>query len=65
MQRAFDQIFHDIAYMKLPVTIVSSRSGFAGYDSSTHHSLMDLSYLRAIPNLEIYYPSSLNDCEKY
>ena len=63
MQRAFDQIFHDIAYMKLPVTIISSRSGFAGYDSATHHSLMDLSYLRAIPNISIYYPSTLKDCE--
>ncbi len=63
MQRAFDQIFHDIAYMKLPVTIISSRSGFAGYDSATHHSIMDLSYLRAIPNISIYYPSTLKDCE--
>ena len=62
MQRAFDQLFHDIAYMKLPVTIVSSRSGFAGFDSSTHHALMDLSYLRIIPNLEVYYPSNLKDC---
>lgn len=61
MQRAFDQIFHDISYMNLPVIILSSRSGFAGYDSATHHSLMDLSYLRAIPNLEIYYPSTIED----
>lgn len=61
MQRAFDQIFHDIAFMNLPVTILSSRSGFAGYDSATHHSLMDLSYLRAIPNIEIYYPSTVED----
>ncbi len=61
MQRAFDQIFHDIAYMNLPITILASRSGFAGYDSATHHSLMDLSYLRAIPNTEIYYPSTIED----
>jgi 1-deoxy-D-xylulose-5-phosphate synthase len=61
MQRAFDQIYHDICYMNLPVTILASRSGFAGYDSPTHHSLMDLSYLRSIPNLQIYYPSDTKD----
>ena len=55
MQRAMDQIFHDICFMNLPVTIIASRSGFAGFDSPTHHAIYDLSYLRGLPNLEIFY----------
>lgn len=58
MQRAMDQIFHDICFMNLPVTIVASRSGFSGFDSPTHHGIYDLSYLRGLPNLEIFYASS-------
>ena len=58
MQRAMDQIFHDICFMNLPVTIIASRSGFSGFDSPTHHGIYDLSYLRGLPNLEIFYASS-------
>lgn len=61
MQRAFDQLLHDVAFMDLPVTILGVRSGFAGYDGPTHHGVFDLSYLRAIPNLKIVYPSDSAD----
>ena len=64
MQRAFDQIFHDIAFMNLPVTILGVRSGFAGFDSPTHHGIYDLSYLRAVPNLKIFYPGTSYELEK-
>lgn len=64
MQRAMDQIFHDICFMNLPVTIISSRSGFAGFDSPTHHAIYDLSYLRGLPNLEIFYAGSSRDLQE-
>lgn len=56
MQRAFDQILHDVCFMNLPVTILGVRSGFAGYDGPTHHGLYDIPYLRSLPNLQIIYP---------
>jgi len=59
LQRAYDQLLHDFAFMKIPATILSNRSGFAGYDSPTHHALYDIAYLRSIPNLEIYYPLTI------
>ena len=61
MQRAYDQLIHDVCYMKLNVTIFASRSGFSGLDSATHHAIYDLSYLRSIPNLKIFYPANSND----
>ena len=63
MQRAMDQIIHDAGFMNLPVTILAVRSGFAGFDSHTHHGIYDLSYLRAIPNLSIFYPGTSRDLE--
>lgn len=64
MQRAFDQIYHDACCMNLPITFLVARTGFAGYDSPTHHGLLDLSYLRSIPNLKIYFPSDTKDFRK-
>tara|TARA_Y100000590_G_scaffold464228_1_gene633163 strand:+ start:72 stop:1823 length:1752 start_codon:yes stop_codon:yes gene_type:complete len=61
MQRSFDQIYHDACCMNLPITFLVARTGFAGYDSPTHHGLMDLSYLRSIPNLKIYFPGDTKD----
>jgi 1-deoxy-D-xylulose-5-phosphate synthase len=61
MQRAMDQIFHDICYPNLPVTIISARSGFAGFDSPTHHGIYDFAYLRALPNLKIFYAGTKRD----
>jgi len=64
MQRAFDQLFHDICYMDLPVLLLSVRSGLSGYDSPTHHGIYDLSYLRALPNLRILYPKDGYELER-
>jgi len=63
MQRAMDQIIHDMAFMKLPVTLLAVRSGFAGYDGPTHHGIYDLSYLPAIPNLNIFYAGTRYDLD--
>lgn len=64
MQRAFDQIYHDACCMNLPITFLSSRTGFAGYDSPTHHGLMDIPYLRCIPNLQLYFPGDSHDLKE-
>jgi 1-deoxy-D-xylulose-5-phosphate synthase len=58
LQRAFDQLLHDIGFSNNSILILSVRSGFSGYDNPTHHGIYDLSYLRSIPNLEIFYPSN-------
>ena len=63
LQRSFDQIIHDLSYMNSDVLILSVRSGFAGFDSPTHHGVFDLSYLNLIPRLEIYYPNSQKNLE--
>jgi len=64
MQRAFDQIIHDVSFMNLPVTILGVRSGFAGFDSHTHHGIYDLSYLKSVPNLKIFYPGTSHELDK-
>lgn len=56
LQRGYDQLMHDVAYTNRPIMILSSRSGFAGYDNPTHHGVYDLSYLKALPNIRIFYP---------
>ncbi len=58
LQRSFDQILHDVALQNLPVTLLLDRAGFVGDDGKTHQGLFDLSYLSAIPNLQIWTPSS-------
>ena len=57
LPRAFDQIIHDICENELPVLFLVARSGLAGLDSPTHHANLDLSYLSAVPNLRIIFPS--------
>jgi len=56
LQRAFDQIIHDVAFANRPCLILSYRSGFSGYDNPTHHGIYDIAYLRPIPNLTVFYP---------
>ena len=51
LQRAFDQIVHDVALQKLPVVFCMDRGGLSGDDGPTHHGLFDISYLRSVPNL--------------
>jgi 1-deoxy-D-xylulose-5-phosphate synthase len=56
LQRALDNIIHDIAIQNLPVRFVLDRAGFVGADGATHHGIFDLSYLRMIPNMTIMVP---------
>ena len=56
LQRAYDQIIHDVAIQKLPVIFCLDRAGLVGEDGATHHGVYDLSYLRCIPNLIIFAP---------
>lgn len=63
MQRSFDQIIHDIAYMDLNVCTIVVRSGFSGFDSATHHGIFDITYLSAIPNINVLIPASFNRLE--
>ena len=61
MQRAFDQIIHDVATQKLNVVFVLDRGGLVGADGPTHHGSFDLSYLRLIPNMVIMAPKDENE----
>ena len=56
LQRAYDQIIHDVALQNLPVIFCIDRAGLVGEDGSTHHGVFDLAYLRCIPNLIIVAP---------
>jgi 1-deoxy-D-xylulose-5-phosphate synthase len=56
MQRAYDQIIHDVALQNLPIIFCLDRAGLVGEDGATHHGVYDLSYLRCIPNMLIYAP---------
>ncbi|MAS71552.1 MULTISPECIES: 1-deoxy-D-xylulose-5-phosphate synthase [unclassified Leeuwenhoekiella] len=56
LQRAYDQLIHDVALQKLPVVFCIDRAGLVGEDGATHHGVFDLAYLRCVPNLMIYAP---------
>ncbi len=56
LQRAYDQIIHDVALQKLPVIFAVDRAGLVGQDGPTHHGPFDLSYLRSIPNIVVSAP---------
>jgi len=61
LQRAYDQVIHDVAIQKLPVVFCIDRAGLVGADGPTHHGLYDISYLRAVPNMIVSSP--LNEQE--
>ncbi len=61
LQRAYDQVIHDVALQDLPVIFCLDRAGLVGEDGPTHHGVFDISYLRCIPNLIIFSP--LNEIE--
>ncbi|WP_298503006.1 1-deoxy-D-xylulose-5-phosphate synthase [uncultured Maribacter sp.] len=61
LQRAYDQVIHDVALQNLPVIFCLDRAGLVGQDGATHHGVYDLAYLRCIPNLLIFSP--LNEIE--
>ena len=64
LQRAYDQLIHDVALQNLPVLFAIDRSGLVGADGPTHAGSFDLSYLRCIPNLIIMTPSDENECRQ-
>jgi len=61
LQRAFDQIIHDVCLQKLPVVFAIDRAGIVGEDGPTHHGTFDLSYLRLIPNMIVSAPKDENE----
>ncbi len=61
LQRAYDQLIHDVALQHLPVIFALDRGGLVGADGKTHQGAMDLSYLRAIPNFTVMAPSDENE----
>jgi len=63
LQRAYDQIIHDVCLTSLPVVFAIDRGGLVGDDGPTHHGAFDLSYLRAIPNLAIMAPKDENELQ--
>lgn len=62
LQRAYDQVIHDIAIQNLPVMFAIDRAGIVGADGPTHQGAFDISFLRCIPNLLIMAPSNENEC---
>ncbi|MBQ4390835.1 MAG: 1-deoxy-D-xylulose-5-phosphate synthase [Paludibacteraceae bacterium] len=63
LQRAYDNIIHDVALPKLHVVLCVDRAGIVGNDGATHHGLFDLAYLRPIPNMIIGAPRTANDLQ--
>ena len=61
MQRAYDNIVHDVALQNLHVVLCIDRAGIVGNDGATHHGLLDLAYLRPIPNMQICAPRTGED----
>ena len=64
LQRAYDQLIHDICIQSLDVTFAIDRSGLVGADGPTHHGSFDLSYLRCLPNIVVMVPSDENECRQ-
>ena len=62
LQRAYDQLIHDVAIQNLDVLLAIDRAGFVGEDGATHAGIFDLTYLRCIPNLTIMVPANENEC---
>jgi 1-deoxy-D-xylulose-5-phosphate synthase len=64
LQRAYDQVIHDVALQNLPVTFAVDRAGLVGGDGATHQGSYDISYLRCIPNLVLMAPADENECRQ-
>jgi len=63
LQRAYDQVFHDVCLQNLPVTFALDRGGVVGSDGPTHHGAFDLSYLRHLPNMTLMAPKDENELQ--
>jgi len=64
LQRAYDQLIHDVALQNLPVTFALDRAGLVGGDGATHQGVFDLSFLRTVPNMTIMAPADENECRQ-
>ncbi|MBN6063325.1 1-deoxy-D-xylulose-5-phosphate synthase [Aggregatibacter actinomycetemcomitans] len=64
LQRAYDQLIHDVAIQNLPVLFAIDRAGIVGADGQTHQGAFDISFMRCIPNLVIMTPSDENECRQ-
>jgi len=64
LQRAYDQLIHDVALQNLPILFAIDRAGVVGPDGATHAGSFDISYLRCIPNMTIMAPSDENECRQ-
>ncbi|WP_429124322.1 1-deoxy-D-xylulose-5-phosphate synthase [Aeromonas allosaccharophila] len=64
LQRAYDQVIHDVALQDLPVLFAIDRAGLVGADGPTHQGAFDISFLRTVPNMVVMTPSDENECRK-
>jgi 1-deoxy-D-xylulose-5-phosphate synthase len=64
LQRAYDQLIHDVALQNLPVVFALDRGGLVGADGPTHHGAFDLSFMRCIPNMTVMAPADENECRQ-
>ncbi|PZP64612.1 MAG: 1-deoxy-D-xylulose-5-phosphate synthase [Azospira oryzae] len=64
LQRAYDQLIHDVAIQNLPVVFAIDRGGLVGGDGATHNGAFDLTYLRCIPNMTVMTPADENECRQ-
>jgi 1-deoxy-D-xylulose-5-phosphate synthase len=64
LQRAYDQLIHDVALQNLPVVFALDRAGLVGGDGATHQGSFDFSYLRCIPNMVVMAPADANECRQ-
>ena len=64
LQRAYDQLIHDIALQNLPVVLAIDRGGLVGADGATHHGAFDLSFMLCVPNLLVMAPADENECRQ-
>jgi 1-deoxy-D-xylulose-5-phosphate synthase len=64
LQRGYDQLIHDVALQKLPVTFALDRAGLVGGDGATHNGSFDLSFLRCVPNMVVMAPADENECRQ-
>jgi len=63
LQRAFDEVFHDVCLQNLPVVFAIDRAGVVGSDGPTHHGVFDISYLRILPNMTLMAPKDENELQ--
>jgi 1-deoxy-D-xylulose-5-phosphate synthase len=64
LQRAYDQVIHDVALQKLPMVLALDRAGIVGSDGATHAGLYDIAFMRCIPNVSMACPADENECRQ-